>query len=490
MTLGRRIVDSTLWATSANAAATCVILVRSIVLARLLPIDVFGIYAFAAAVVGLTAVAAKFGLNSALLHRADETRDESRAAAVHFTLTASLSILWATALITGASVFSEGDYLLALLVLTGTQIGTLLASTPRALLQRRVTHRPLAWLRIWSALITTAIALSLALAGHGLWALLMIDVTGAALSMIVLYLWRPVWRPRLTWDAQVVRYFLNFGVRNLIGQLLEESLRRLDKLWVGVTMEQRALGLYSRSDAYSRAPAGFLLRPFSSIAAGAFAELRGDRLQLSRTVMRIAAVLFRSSCLIAIVVSLVAPELILLLIGEKWLPMVDSFRILLVAFAFDSVGKTFSQLLIAIGFPGSLVRIRLVQVAVLGAGILVFGRFGLTAIAASVLASTLAGLLLTLQAAHASVDFSVPRLLLPPLSAAVPAALTGLFVQRILPGDISTWIAVVIPALACALVFVVLLLILEGRELNENFRLVLRHIRRSRPAASREDSFS
>ena len=134
MTLARRVIESSLWATAANATAACVILVRSIVLARLLPVEVFGVYAFAAAVVGLTAVAARFGLADALLQRTDETRDESRAAAVHFTLTASFSILWAAGLIVGASVFSEGDFLLALLILTATQIGTQLASTPRTLL--------------------------------------------------------------------------------------------------------------------------------------------------------------------------------------------------------------------------------------------------------------------------------------------------------------------------------------------------------------------
>lgn len=487
MTLARRVIESGLWATAANAAATFVILVRSIVLARLLPVEVFGVYAFAAAVVGLTAVAARFGLGGALLHRADETRDESRAATVHFTLTASFSMLWAAGLIAGASVFSEGDYLLALLVLTGAQIGTQLASTPRALLRRRITHRPLAWLRISGAVIGTAVALGLARAGHNLWALLMIDVTAAAWSLIVLYLWRPVWRPRLSWDARVVRYFLSFGARNLLGRLLEEALRRIDKLWIGVMMDQRALGLYSRSDAYSRAPVEFLSRPFSSIASGAFAELKGNRLQLSRTVLRIAAVLFRGSCLFATIVGLIAPELILILIGDKWLPMIMSFRILLMAFVVDSVGKTFSQLLVAIGFPGLLVMIRVVQVAVLCTGILAFGQFGLTGIAASVLASSLVGSVASIWSARASVDFSLWRLFAPPLLAAALALLTGISVQRLLPADLASWTAAAIPALAGTLVYVVLLLMMEARELKENFRLVLRHMKRAAPAANQED---
>lgn len=487
MTLARRIIESSLWATAANAAAVCVILVRSIVLARLLPVEVFGVYAFAATVVGLTAVAARFGLDGALLHRSDETRDESRAAAVHFTLTASFSILWAAGLIAGASVFSEGDFLLALLVLTGSQIGTHLASTPRTLLQRRVTHRPLAWLRISGAVISTGIALGLARAGHGLWALLMIDATAAALSLIVLYLWRPVWRPRLLWDARAVRYFLSFGARNLLGRLLEEALRRIDKLWIGVMMGQPALGLYSRSDAYSHAPVAFFSRPLSSIAPGVYAELKGNRLQLSRTVLRIAAVLFRSSCLFAAVVGLIAPELILFLIGDKWLPMVDSFRILLVAFVFESVGRTFSELLLAVGLPGLLVRIRFVQLAVLSAGILLFGQFGLTGIAASVLGSSLVGLLASLRAARAIVDFSHLRLFLPPLLAAALALLTGLMLQRLVLVDLSTWAAVAIRALASALVYVVVLLLLEGRKLTENFRLVLRHMRHDAPGVSQEN---
>ena len=258
------------------------------------------------------------------------------------------------------------------------------------------------------------------------------------------------------------------------------SFVRIDKLWVGAFMDPHVLGLYSRAAVYSRAPLGSIEQPLSSVTTGVYAELHGDRRQLSRAITRVAALLFRGGSLLAVLVGLLAPELVTLLIGEKWLPMVPAFRILLAAFVFDAASKTFAQLLIAIGEPALRVRVRFAQIVILGIGIVALGPgFGLAGVAASVLISSLTGLVFFVWLSGAFVDFSPLRLFGPPLPAAGAALILGFAVETLLPIGIWAWVAACLQALACVAGYVVVLLALEGRALMTNLSFVARQLRAS-----------
>jgi O-antigen/teichoic acid export membrane protein len=92
MSLAGRAIRSATWAGSAASLVMVIGFVRSVLLARLLPIEVFGVYALAFAIVSLSGALAGFGLSEALLHRSPETAEEEPAAATHFTLTAAASL--------------------------------------------------------------------------------------------------------------------------------------------------------------------------------------------------------------------------------------------------------------------------------------------------------------------------------------------------------------------------------------------------------------
>lgn len=476
--LVERAIRSGLWATGANLATVGIVLVRSILLARLLPVEVFGVYAFAATIVALSATVAAFGFGDALVHRASETRDAERAARVHFTLILLFSVLWAALLIAGAGLFASGPLLTALVVLATTQVAAHLALTPKTLLLRRVTHRRLAVLNVATTVAGSAVALTFASAGFGLWSLLALDATVALLSLVVLYAWRPVWRPRLLWDRATVRYFLSFGGRNILGQLLNVALQRLDSLWVGAVMDQRALGFYARAQAYGLAPITLIARPLSNVVAGAFAELKGDRERLSRAAFRAAALLSRTSCLLAGLVGLLAPELIAILIGEKWLPMTDIFRGLLIAFLFNPVSQTFAQLAVAMGRPEALIKVRLLQLAVLLACLVALvPRFGLIAVALAMLLCSASGLIALVRLSRAFVDLSAARVFVPPVLALAVALSLGVAASLLAPEGMADWAVMTVKAAVFVGAYGSVLLVLEARELTGLAKLFLGHLR-------------
>lgn len=409
--LARRSVSSVGWNMASGMTGMVVLFVRSVLLARLLPVETFGVYAGAGALVVLTGVFATFGMGGAFLHRSVETQDEQQAAAVHWTLKLLFTWAWAVVMVAFALLYTEGSQRLALIVLTLTQVGDELTQTSRLILIRRVVHRRLALLQLLDAIFTTVAAVGLALLGAGMWALLATDVVSMLLGIIGLLIWRPVWRPRLAWQRSTVRYYLGFGSRNLTAGLLLTALDRLDDLWTLRYLGETALGYYSRAYTFATYPRKILAAPVNQVASGAYAELKTDRRRLSQAFFRSNALLVRAGFFLAGLLALIAPEFIMILLGEKWLPMLQAFRLMLVFTMLDPIKMTVSDLFIAVGRPEQVVRVRLAQLIVMVVALFALGaRLGIAGVALAVNIMLLVGISVLLWQARAHVDFSVQEL--------------------------------------------------------------------------------
>ena len=462
MSLAKRTVTSTAWNFAANSIRLIAALIRTVLLARWLPVSVFGVYGYAAAVVNLSAVVVNFGMGPAFLHRAPETEDEDRAAAVHFTLKLIFTLVWA-ALLTGyACAFTEGPTRTALLVLTVTTGGVQLAETGRLVLARRVVHRRLALLDLLSVLLATLLALALAWRGLALWALLAVDVAIAVLSPLGLYLWQPAWRPHLAWSPPVVRYFLRFGSRTFVANLISTALDRIDDLWTASNLGETALGFYSRAYAFAHYPRNILAVPINAVASGTYSELKGDRLRLSRAFFRINALLVRSSFFLAGLLALVAPEFVRLALGRKWLPMLDAFRLMLLYTLLDPIQKTVGKVFAAVGRPEQVARVRCVQLIVLVSGLFLLGpRLRVAGVALAAVAMLVVGMVILLYEVQAQVDISLWQLFAAPcmaLTLAMVLARGAIMLPGILGSD---WRTGLVKALCFSVTFVTVLVFLE-----------------------------
>lgn len=478
MSLARRSITSTAWNVIANLTNVIVLFVRSILLARLLPVDVFGVYALAGSIVAMTVIVANFGMGGAFLYRAPETRDEEQAAAAHFTLKLIFVSIWAVLMVVGAMVFTSGQLRTALLLLALTTGVTGMGQTPQLILTRRVVHRRLALLLSLKAIVSTLVALALAWQGATLWALLSTDIVGLLLTFVLLYVWRPVWRPRLSWSPPTMRYFLRFGSRNFLGVVLLRALDRVDDLWTGVYLGDVAMGFYSRAYRFATYPRTILSAPVNTVAGGTYAELKGNRKRLSQAFFRTNALLIRSGFFLAGLLALIAPEFIRLLLTAKWLPMLDAFRLMLVFTLLDPIKVTVGNLFIAVGRPEQVVQARLLQLAVLVVGLLVLGPlWGISGVALAVDVMLVVGMALLFWKAREHVDFSARSLFAVPALALV----VGMIVARasiLIPGVLgSDWRTGGVKTIVFGIIYAAIVLLLE----RDQIPMLLNAFRQLRP---------
>lgn len=442
MGLARRSITSTVWRSIANWMSWVALFVRGVFLARWLPVDVFGIYAFANSVVAMCGIVAEFGMAGAFLHRAPETEDEGQTAAVHFTLKLVFALVFAIVLTPGVYILASGALQTALLTLVSTAVVGQLLQTPQHILTRRVVHRRLALLQLGDAVLGTLLVLGLAWRGATLWALLSSSIFSVAFKFFVLYVWRPVWRPRVVWSPQVMRYFLGFGSRNVLASFLYRALDRVDDLWVGTYLGETSLGFYSKAYNFATYPRRVLALSVNAVVGGTYAELKTDRWRLSRVFFRVNALLVRSGFFMAGALALVAPEFIHLVLGDKWMPMLGAFRLMLVFTLLDPVKRTTGDLFVAVGKPERLIQIRLAQLVVMVAGLYLLGPFlDIAGVALTVDGMLALGIGLLLWHARKHVDISICRLFLVPclaLAVGMILAWTAIHIPGVLGSDWQT----------------------------------------------------
>jgi O-antigen/teichoic acid export membrane protein len=411
MNLAQRTLRSGAWSVAANGIKVIILFGRSIILARLLPVDAFGTYVLAYAIVTLTGIIPLFGLGGALLHRSPESADEPTAAATHFTLTLGFTVVWAAVLVSGTLWLSEAPLQPALITLTLIYAGLYLTETPRTLLTRRVDHQRLAQIDIAETVLASAVAVYLALRGATVAALVATDAVALLVATVGLYLWRPIWRPRLLWARETAAYFLQFGSRNMVGIALGAAIDRVDDIWTGAVLGPTSLGFYSRAYTFATYPRRVLAYPINNVTSGTLAELKDDRPALSQAFIRTNALLVRTGFLAAGLLFLIAPELVTILLGDKWGPMITPFRLLLVYALFDPVRATMSGLFVAAGRPEQLIQSRAIQILVLLAGLALLGPlWGINGVAVAVNLMLVVGLAIQTVQARAYVDFSAARL--------------------------------------------------------------------------------
>lgn len=450
---------------------------RSVLLARLLDVDTFGVYAGAIAVVGLSIVIATLGMPGAFLHRAPETANEDRAAAVYLTMQVTTTSTWLVVMVAGIALFATGPSRTALLVISVTTALEQIANVPTLIHVRRVVHRRLALLGTINVIVVAIVTVTMAWLGYELWALLAGEVVTTLVLVTGLFLWRPIWRAWMTWDSTIARYYLRMGLPNMAAYLIENALQKIDDIFVRYRLGVEEMGFYSRAYTFATYPRSILAAPVASVAGGAFAELAQDRLQLSKAFFRSNALLVRAGFFLSGWLILIAPEFVTILLGDKWLPMVPIFRLLSVFALLDPLRDVLGMLFVAVGQPKRLVRYRLVQLGVLVVGLGTLGvMYGAVGVALAVDAMLIVGIGIMVVAARPWVDFSPLRLFLWP-AVAVALGLGAVFAVIMLAGTsalTNPWLSGLVKTVVWGGVFGSVMLLAERAQMMDLWKMVRR----------------
>lgn len=436
-------VRGSLWVGAGKYVNYAVGLVSGILLARLLVPEDFGVVVLATATFGIISRMNSVGINVAIIQRKDE---DPVALSTLFWVRAGIAI--AVFLIALPIAFFSGlfDVLTAQIFLIVALFRTAnnIMHPARAILRRRFHFRQLTVVDIGITLPSSAAAVAMAFLGFGVWSLVWPAMT--ALLLKGLLLWRASrWLPKLVFDWDVVRDLKRFAVRYLSFGVLEEFIHRIDDVLLGRIGGTTSLGFYSKAYNTSGMFHANVGGVIATTALPLFSRYQEDLQRLRRTYELAIKMVVKIGGLFYITLAIVAYEVVGLLYGQKWLPLVPIFwvmlpyAILLPAF---NLGKV---LLIAVGRIRDVVRVYAVMAGVLLIvlipGITFFGAIG-AAVAVNVM--IIGGLAYELVKISRVLAVNISAILYKPIGLVLIHGLLLVVVKQFLTSTAPWWMTILV----------------------------------------------
>ena len=321
VTVNRRTTAKSLvWSTVENGGLALISFVSLIVYLRLLSAADFGLYAAALALIEVLGVLVTMLFHNALVQRPQITErhfDTAFCATLVLSLIMALAC-WALAPLFAALVHRPSAVpVLAWMALVFPCSGV--SATLVARQRRDLEFRSLAMRSLIGRLAGGAIGIAAACLGAGLWSLVLQQILIAAISSAVLWV-NAARRPRLRFGYAEFRQLIGFGALSVSGLLLSTSIRRIYTLLASFLLGVETAGYLNLSFRVVDVFWAIAATAVSQVALPMLAGLQANPMRFKRAYQFST----QFSCLVLypcfVGLATVAPDVIELLFGRRWLP--------------------------------------------------------------------------------------------------------------------------------------------------------------------------
>lgn len=378
-----------LWTGGAQFLGQTLHIVIRLILARLLVPADFGLVAMAMVFLSLTPLVTDLGVGNALTQR-QELTEAHRSTAFWLTLAVAL-VLFIAFVVTAPWVglfFREPMVVPIVRVLALSFLLGAPESIYAALLRRRFRFKILGLRRIVATAIGGACGIAAALWGLGVWALVLHTLVSTILGSALLA-WQARWLPRLTFSRQAARELWGFGRWVTGSRLLNHANRTADNLLVGRFLGSTALGLYSFSYQAVLLPLTYVARPIASVSFPSFAVMQDDPPRCARAFLRTLELITVIAWPLAALGAFASPAVIPQVVGPEWNDAIPVFRLLSGVAALHAFMNLAAPLFDGLGHPGWGFRWTLLVLSLNLTGFVVGLSWGVTGVAAGLLAATI-----------------------------------------------------------------------------------------------------
>lgn len=388
--LSNRVVKGGLWVFASRMINRSLGLTRTIVLARLLAPEDFGLLGIALLAIAMLDTFSQPGFQTALIQK--QQRIESY-----------LDTAWTVSAIRGTILFlilfCAAPFIArffnsqqATLVIRVLAISTLLSGFTNVgvlFFQKELEFNKQFCYDLSTTLVDLSVAVSLAFILRNVWALVWGGLAGNFARLFMSYLLHP-YRPRIMFDREKFQDLLAFGKWLLGSGILIFLITQGDDIFVGKMLGVTALGFYQMAYLLSNLPATEITHIISQVTFPAYSKLQEDLPKLGEAYLKVLQLTAFLSLPLAGIIFLLAPEFTNLFLGKRWIPMVSAMQALVLWGMIRSLGATTGPVFISTGNPEILTKLQFVVLTLLL--ILIFPltiRWGILGTSLAVLISAL-----------------------------------------------------------------------------------------------------
>lgn len=321
----------------------------SIILARLLSPHEFGVISIMMVFITLCNVFIDSGFSLALIQKNEVT--EQDCSAVFFINIIMAIILYMIIYVASPTIarFYQNtnicNYLRILAIVFVIRSFSLVQST---LLSKKMLFKFNFRINITAVILSGLIGITLAYLGFGVWALIFQQLVNAFITGCLLWYFVKWW-PIISFSWMSLKKLYAFGWKIFISGLLNTLYSNLYSLVIGKLFNLDTLAYYNRGRHFPRLGMDTLNMVFSSVIFPGFASIQNDRVRMRTIAERgLKAVIFLTTAILCCLL-VVSKQMVLILLGEKWLPCVPYMQLCCVSYLFFPLHTLNLQIITACG---------------------------------------------------------------------------------------------------------------------------------------------
>lgn len=323
-----KVVSGVVWSFAEKFLTMLVQMVVSIIVARRLMPEDFGVMAILTFFTSVALTIVDSGFSQTLIRKREPSDSDYRSVFLFNVVVALVLyfVLWALAApiarFYGHSVIRDVAPVLFLLLPINS-----LCVVQTVMFTREFRFKLLSNIVFFASLVSGVVAVAMAVAGCGIWALVAQRLLQMGIKAVAFWLIRR-WRVRGGVSLSALRDMAPFSLRLLATDLIASIYNNVAHLFVGKIYSTASLGYYSQAQKLKDLAVISTVQSVQGVTYPALSKLLADEEKFSVGYERIVRLL--SFVLFPAMLGLVAisSDMFMLLLGERWMPTVPYFRIL------------------------------------------------------------------------------------------------------------------------------------------------------------------
>ena len=368
---------------SCQAAKFLLGLTSTAALARLLRPQDFGLLAMVTSITAFVHLFKDLGLSSATVQRAQVTQEQ-----VSFLFWVNLALGFAAAVL----VISLGPFIAwfyheprlvwitAILALNFVFSGLIVQH--QALLRRQMQFGALAIRDVVATACGIATGITLAWFGFGYWSLVAVVVTATITGSVLIWI-RCDWRPSGFRRRVGARAMISFGGHLTAFNALSYLTVNFDNVLIGRVLGAAPLGIYTKSYGLLMLPITQINMPMASVMLPGLSRLQDDPSEYRRLFVNAVRAIALVTVPIVVFSFFLARDIVLVLLGWKWLAVAPVFQVMAPAALFGAISFVPGWLCQSLGRSQRQLYYALISTPIVIGGFLVGIHWGIAGVAVS-----------------------------------------------------------------------------------------------------------
>ena len=376
-------ISSLLWRFLERCGAQGVTFLVTIVLARLLAPEIYGVMALVTVFTAILQVFVDSGLGNALIQKKDaDDLDFSSVFFFNLVMCIALYLLLFFCAPLIATFYHNPELTAVIRVLGITLLIAGVKNVQQAFVSRKLQFKQFFFATLGGTIGAAVIGIAMAYMGFGIWALVAQSLFNAIIDTVILWL-TVRWRPKWQFSFVRLRGLLRFGWKLLASSLLHTFYTNLRTLVIGKLYTSVDLAYYEKGQSFPTLIVSNINASIDSVLLPTMSGVQDSRETVKAITRR--AIVTSSYLMWPMMVGLaaVAKPLVVLLLTEKWIAAVPFLQIACFALGLEPLQTANLNAIKAMGRSDIYLKLEIVKKTVSIAILLLSMRFGVMAIAVS-----------------------------------------------------------------------------------------------------------